>query len=372
MIFADAAEPKSIEEIYRSGFNIHAANKDVWAGIVKVKSFPLYLTDSSTNLKREIQSYKWKKDKEDNIIEEPVKANDDACFIGSTMITTINGQVRIDKINVGDLVLTSKGYKKVLAVHNNGLKQVNKYLMQLDMFSVSLCCTSNHLVYTQQSWTEISKLKLTQTVSHIKHLMAENLPYTMVKDILPTDRCTCIGMYGNTLMSNVKKATISTIKMVTHGITKLTIWSKLKFATILANIVKTELNLIPKSLKSFTQKVLNRLKNGIEVKKAESGIEQKQLHNNLANHYQLNLNVNIAELTILPKQSIQSSAIQTAKLKHLDCGISWKERVYDLTIEEAHEYFANGVLVHNCDATRYAIYNYHDKPKFTFIPRETW
>jgi phage terminase large subunit len=77
MIFADAAEPKSIEEIYRSGFNIHAANKDVWAGIVKVKSFPLYLTDSSTNLKREIQSYKWKKDKEDNIIEEPVKANDD-------------------------------------------------------------------------------------------------------------------------------------------------------------------------------------------------------------------------------------------------------------------------------------------------------
>ena len=76
-IFADAAEPKSIEEIYRSGFNIHAANKDVWAGIVKVKSFPLNLTSNSTNLIREIQSYKWKKDKEDNIIEEPVKANDD-------------------------------------------------------------------------------------------------------------------------------------------------------------------------------------------------------------------------------------------------------------------------------------------------------
>ena len=77
-IWADAAEPKSIEEIFRSGFRgIKAANKDVWAGIVKVKSFPLYLSDSSTNLKREIQSYKWKKDKADNIIEEPVKANDD-------------------------------------------------------------------------------------------------------------------------------------------------------------------------------------------------------------------------------------------------------------------------------------------------------
>lgn len=77
-IWADAAEPKSIEEIYRSGFRgVKAASKDVWAGIVKVKSFHLSLTHSSSNLIREIQSYKWKKDKEDNIIEEPVKANDD-------------------------------------------------------------------------------------------------------------------------------------------------------------------------------------------------------------------------------------------------------------------------------------------------------
>ena len=77
IIFADAAEPKSIEEMYRAGFNIHKAEKDVWAGIMKVKSFPLYVTDGSKNLKNELLSYKWKKDKKDNIIEEPVKANDD-------------------------------------------------------------------------------------------------------------------------------------------------------------------------------------------------------------------------------------------------------------------------------------------------------
>ena len=30
--------------------------------------------------------------------------------------------------------------------------------------------------------------------------------------------------------------------------------------------------------------------------------------------------------------------------------------VYDLTVEHRHEYFANGLLVHNCmDATRYVI-----------------
>jgi len=78
-IYADAAEPKSIEEIFRAGLNIKAASKDVWAGILKVKSYPIYINDKSSNLKKELSSYKWKKDKNDNIIEEPVKANDDAC-----------------------------------------------------------------------------------------------------------------------------------------------------------------------------------------------------------------------------------------------------------------------------------------------------
>ena len=33
-----------------------------------------------------------------------------------------------------------------------------------------------------------------------------------------------------------------------------------------------------------------------------------------------------------------------------------EQEVYDLEVTEQHEYFANGVLVHNCmDATRYVI-----------------
>lgn len=78
-IYCDAAEPKSIEELYRAGFNVHKAEKDVWAGILKVKSYPLFITHRSKNGARELMSYKWKKDKNDNIIEEPVKANDDFC-----------------------------------------------------------------------------------------------------------------------------------------------------------------------------------------------------------------------------------------------------------------------------------------------------
>jgi phage terminase large subunit len=75
-IYADAAEPKSIEEIKRYGFNIHKADKDVWAGILKLKSMPIFVLDNSHNLKSELSSYKWKKDANDNLLEEPVKMHD--------------------------------------------------------------------------------------------------------------------------------------------------------------------------------------------------------------------------------------------------------------------------------------------------------
>jgi hypothetical protein len=38
--------------------------------------------------------------------------------------------------------------------------------------------------------------------------------------------------------------------------------------------------------------------------------------------------------------------------------------VYNLEVEDQHEYFANGVLVHNCyDATRYALTQINPKPR---------
>lgn len=75
-IFADAAEPKTIEEIFRAGYSIKAADKDVTEGIRKVRSMPLYITERSTSLLKEIKSYKWKKDKNDKVLDEPVKFND--------------------------------------------------------------------------------------------------------------------------------------------------------------------------------------------------------------------------------------------------------------------------------------------------------
>lgn len=78
-IFCDAAEPKSIEELHRCGWNVKPADKDVYAGIMKVKSLPIYVHAASTNLIAELKSYKWKTDKDGAVIDkEPVKLNDHA------------------------------------------------------------------------------------------------------------------------------------------------------------------------------------------------------------------------------------------------------------------------------------------------------
>lgn len=75
-VYADAAEPQRIEEIYRAGFNIHPADKSVKSGIDFVKRFKIITHNNSSNLHKEMKSYKWKEDKNGRIFDEPVKFND--------------------------------------------------------------------------------------------------------------------------------------------------------------------------------------------------------------------------------------------------------------------------------------------------------
>ena len=77
-IFADAARPDTIEELYRSGFNVFSADKSVKDGINTLKSKPIILINAPNGVK-EFKTYKWKTDKNGKAIDEPVKFNDDFC-----------------------------------------------------------------------------------------------------------------------------------------------------------------------------------------------------------------------------------------------------------------------------------------------------
>lgn len=65
-IIADSAEPKSIEEVHRLGFNIHPATKgadSIRNSIDILKRQPLLVTRESTNLIKELRNYTWDTDK---------------------------------------------------------------------------------------------------------------------------------------------------------------------------------------------------------------------------------------------------------------------------------------------------------------------
>ena len=74
-IIADSAEPKSIEEIRRFGFNIKPAHKgpdSVNNGIDILKRHVIHVTKQSINLIKELNNYKWFTDKNNNKLNKPV------------------------------------------------------------------------------------------------------------------------------------------------------------------------------------------------------------------------------------------------------------------------------------------------------------
>lgn len=74
-IFADSAEPKSIEELYRKRWNVKPTAKgsdSIMAGIDMLKRYKLHITSKSLNAIKEFQNYKWQEDKNGNLLNRPI------------------------------------------------------------------------------------------------------------------------------------------------------------------------------------------------------------------------------------------------------------------------------------------------------------
>jgi phage terminase large subunit len=74
-IIADSAEPKSIEELRRLGWNITPARKgadSVKLSIDILRRYRLNITRESVNLRTELSRYKWRTDASGRVLNEPV------------------------------------------------------------------------------------------------------------------------------------------------------------------------------------------------------------------------------------------------------------------------------------------------------------
>lgn len=77
VIVADSAEPKSITEIRKDGWNIIGAEKgqdSIRSGIDAVRRYKLNVTEDSSNLIKELRNYKWREDADGQKDNRPVDA----------------------------------------------------------------------------------------------------------------------------------------------------------------------------------------------------------------------------------------------------------------------------------------------------------
>jgi phage terminase large subunit len=74
-VYADSAEPKSIDDLYLLGLNVHKAPKgrdSVMWGLDLMKQYNIHVTKRSTNLIKELRNYTYATDKEGKQLNAPI------------------------------------------------------------------------------------------------------------------------------------------------------------------------------------------------------------------------------------------------------------------------------------------------------------
>jgi len=245
----------------------------------------------------------------------------DDCFVKGTKILTNKGQINIENIKVGDLVLTREGFKPVSFTRNREKEVIT---------NIGLCGTGSHPVILasgeQKDLRLVSKDDKIHVWNQLKQRI-EKLSYTEKKDIIDT-LIQREGIFENTF-GNTTSGKLH--RFLCIGKSGLTILEKLK--KDIKFIIKME---IPSIMNCVTL-IVCQLKNiNQNILKKNTNYEKK---------YALSVGKN-SNVEVLGKQSSVEANVRT-KL-----GVSKekikKERVYNLQIDGCHEYFANNVLVHNC------------------------
>ena len=78
IVLCDSADPRSIDDLRRHGVNSRAAKKgpgSVEHGIKWLQGHTIVIDESCTNAIKEISGYKWREDKDGNVIPKPADIN---------------------------------------------------------------------------------------------------------------------------------------------------------------------------------------------------------------------------------------------------------------------------------------------------------
>jgi hypothetical protein len=380
---ADSAEPKSVEDLRRHGFRIRPCKKgpdSVRIGLDKMQQMPIMVTSSSTNLIKELRGYVWRTEKDGSKTNEPIDYFNH-CFAGDTLIETAEGQVAISEVQAGDMVWTSKGLRPVLKKFHNGRRNTNCYLIHTDTLSLYLHCTPDHKVKTDEGWISVSKLKPNQKLYLFKSTTGKGITSTTERTTLAKALSGCTGLFGNQSAGQFQRDT--TFTTLTETLQTMTSATLLWFMVGCTYVLRARKGTptIPNGLPTSTLKEGRRQSHGTHQMRAKHGTQStlktwalavlttvSERVTIAANRMRLRMQRQSFAATLASQRGDESQALITLQERASDAEVSLSSivsvehnpaglvEVFDLMIEEHHEYFANGVLVHNCiDASRYCI-----------------
>ncbi len=290
------------------------------------------------------------------------------CFIGDTLITCKNKIKPIYQIQIGEKVLTRRGYKKVIDKWDS-LAEVYEFEFTN---GVIITCTKDHKFLTNSlEWIEIftifdKNLSLWKNQSFI---MDVNSRSTQSKNIITPQlnkkRSLCIDTFGNKITERFQAAAIYIILTKINLIITLRTFNVSKVKNTIQNTVKRLQKKTRKGLKNLLKSEENLLKNGTEARMGLNGIKNMPKTSDLAKKHMEKRLANIVEKHLLSEMQPQDFATTIVnqdgeescfvKVKSAKCiGV---RKVYDITVEYEHEFIANGFVVHNC--FRYYLNTYH-------------
>lgn len=271
----------------------------------------------------------------------------DLCFAAGTMIATLEGERPIETIRTGDFVLTRKGNRKVIATSNR-LADVGKIKFSN---GAGLIATSQHPVLQLHGWTRIQELKKGAIVCTGTKILTD------ISSPIRMGGCsTNIGGYGSSTTGQYQKATKFTIKTKITEIITSTI-SNFYHQRGTGKRIARKLNLLWLNAKIAARKLLDASSAfdvGLYVIPVNGSVQRKNVKP-------------IEYVKCAESHSIQESPNEVSATSVVSVVSIWEDVgqavVYNLTVEDQHEYIANGIIVHNC---------WGDEIRTWYYPQETW
>ena len=331
------------------------------------------------------------------------------CLVAGTMVETDQGPVPIEQVEIGNRVLTRLGYKKVTW---SGLTNNSANIATLECDGGSrLRGTFFHPIHSGTCFIPMGMLQCGNPISQLrdkeglcasKRLRIEELSTLDSREhcisnagLIATILDTCIDKCGLMLMEQFQKSIISIIKTGIGLTTLLKTWSaylagitvdcttriqrhlryeeRLWIESECLRRLGTSLRKVGLGTESMLRSWLPEFANAVcgqSVLYAESGFDigTTICRQNVAQKraicdegakraatQRIVSAVTVDQFSQFLTNTINDGVIVPRTVQQVTYGKSGNEEepVYDLTVDEAHEFFANGILVSNSDACSY-------------------